>query len=128
MPMTRRHAAKAVNPAIHIQGYGECGERDESVRFSPRGAFMSWFGTWLIDSGEQNGPPTYSMAIANSLRVAGYMLIKGSRMTFPEQYQAEALKAIQSINLEKVDHAIRILTEARAQGRHIFVCGHGGDG
>jgi D-sedoheptulose 7-phosphate isomerase len=87
---------------------------------------MSWFGTWLIYSGGQKGPPTHSMAIANSVRVAGYMLIKGSRMTFPEQYRAEALKAIQSIDLEKVDQAIQILTEARAQGRHIFVCGNGG--
>jgi D-sedoheptulose 7-phosphate isomerase len=51
---------------------------------------------------------------------------KVSRSTFPEQYQADVLKAIQSIDLEKVSRAIEILTEARDLGRHIFVCGNGG--
>jgi D-sedoheptulose 7-phosphate isomerase len=47
-------------------------------------------------------------------------------MTFPELYRSEVLKTIQSIDLEKVEQAIRILTEAREKGRHIFVCGNGG--
>jgi D-sedoheptulose 7-phosphate isomerase len=47
-------------------------------------------------------------------------------MSFPKQYQAELLTALQSIDLEKVDRAIEILGEARDQGRHIFVCGNGG--
>jgi D-sedoheptulose 7-phosphate isomerase len=47
-------------------------------------------------------------------------------MTYPEQYQAETIKAIQSIDLEKVSQVIQILAEARDQGRHIFVCGNGG--
>jgi D-sedoheptulose 7-phosphate isomerase len=47
-------------------------------------------------------------------------------MTFPEQYQAEAIQTIQSIDVEKVAQAIQILAEARGRGRHIFVCGNGG--
>jgi D-sedoheptulose 7-phosphate isomerase len=45
---------------------------------------------------------------------------------FTEQYQQEALRAIGSIPLEKVDLAIRWFAEARAAGRQIFVCGNGG--
>jgi D-sedoheptulose 7-phosphate isomerase len=48
-----------------------------------------------------------------------------SRLTFPELYRAKALKAIQSINLERIE-AIAVLDEARLQGRHMFVCGNGG--
>jgi len=47
-------------------------------------------------------------------------------MTFPQQYKSELLKAIETIELEKVNQAIELFREARANGRHIFVCGNGG--
>jgi D-sedoheptulose 7-phosphate isomerase len=45
---------------------------------------------------------------------------------FPVVYKAEFLKAIETVDLEKVAEAIRIFSEARAEGRQIFVCGNGG--
>ena len=45
---------------------------------------------------------------------------------FPVVYKAAILKAIETVDLEKVAEAIRIFTEARAEGRQIFVCGNGG--
>ena len=47
-------------------------------------------------------------------------------MTFPQQYKTELLKTIEGIELEKVNQAIELFREARANGRHIFVCGNGG--
>ena len=47
-------------------------------------------------------------------------------MNFPGVYKAEVLKAIETVDLEKVAEAIRIFAEARAEGRQIFVCGNGG--
>jgi D-sedoheptulose 7-phosphate isomerase len=47
-------------------------------------------------------------------------------MTFPELYKSELLKAIETIELDKVNQAIELFREARANGRHIFVCGNGG--
>src|SRR5215470_17108066 len=47
-------------------------------------------------------------------------------MTFPQQYKSELLKAIDTIDLEKVDKAIELFRNARAEGRRIFVCGNGG--
>lgn len=47
-------------------------------------------------------------------------------MSFPQLYKDELLKAIASIDLEKVGQAIDILTRARDEGRRIFVCGNGG--
>ena len=47
-------------------------------------------------------------------------------MTFPQQYKSELLKAIETIELDKVNQAIELFREARANGRHIFVCGNGG--
>src|SRR5713226_10345113 len=47
-------------------------------------------------------------------------------MTFPQQYKSELLKAIESIELDKVNQAIELFKDARANGRHIFVCGNGG--
>ena len=47
-------------------------------------------------------------------------------MSFPEQYRNELLKAIESIDLTKVDQAIEWFRESRDTGRHIFVCGNGG--
>ncbi len=47
-------------------------------------------------------------------------------MDFPEQYRAQLLKAIDTIDLAKVREAIDLFAEAREQGRTIFVCGNGG--
>src|ERR1700685_2573488 len=47
-------------------------------------------------------------------------------MSFPEQYRAELLKAIESIDLDQVSQAIEWFREASDTGRHIFVCGNGG--
>lgn len=47
-------------------------------------------------------------------------------MTFPEQYRADLIKAIDSIDLSKVSQAIEWFRESRDTGRHIFVCGNGG--
>jgi D-sedoheptulose 7-phosphate isomerase len=47
-------------------------------------------------------------------------------MTFPEQYKADLLRALDTIDLDKVQTAIGILAEARAEGRRIFICGNGG--
>src|SRR5690349_3223697 len=45
---------------------------------------------------------------------------------FPSQYKTELLKAVETIDLEKVSQAIEWFKEARAEDRHIFVCGNGG--
>ncbi len=47
-------------------------------------------------------------------------------MNFPEQYKAELLLTLDSIDMKNVQRAIDILDEARANKRHIFVCGNGG--
>ena len=47
-------------------------------------------------------------------------------MSFPQLYKADLVKAIDTIDLEKVNQAIAILARARDEGRHIFVCGNGG--
>jgi D-sedoheptulose 7-phosphate isomerase len=47
-------------------------------------------------------------------------------MEFPELYRAELWKALETVDLSKVGHAIEILAEAREKGRCIFVCGNGG--
>ena len=46
--------------------------------------------------------------------------------SFPELYKADVLRAIETIELEKVGQAIDILIQARNQDRRIFVCGNGG--
>ena len=46
--------------------------------------------------------------------------------TFPELYKRDAIRAIESVDLERVNQAIEMFREARRQGRHIFVCGNGG--
>jgi D-sedoheptulose 7-phosphate isomerase len=45
---------------------------------------------------------------------------------FPVVYKAEILKAIETVDLEKVIEAIQVFIEARAEERQIFVCGNGG--
>ena len=47
-------------------------------------------------------------------------------MPFPQQYKAELLSAIESIDLEKVHTAIQWLARAREEQQRIFVCGNGG--
>jgi D-sedoheptulose 7-phosphate isomerase len=47
-------------------------------------------------------------------------------MDFPALYRADLLKAIDTIDLDKVCQAIKILAEARDNGRSIFTCGNGG--
>src|SRR5713226_1702932 len=47
-------------------------------------------------------------------------------MNFPELYRSKLLRALDSIPLDKVEEAIRILASAREEARTIFVCGNGG--
>lgn len=47
-------------------------------------------------------------------------------MTFPEQYKGQLFQSIETIDLSKVTRAIEILSRARDEDRHIFVCGNGG--
>ena len=47
-------------------------------------------------------------------------------MTFPEIYKTELIQAIEKIDLNKVESIIELFKDARANGRHIFVCGNGG--
>jgi len=47
-------------------------------------------------------------------------------LTFPSNYKAGLLEAIETLDLERVREAIDIFSEARARQRHIFVCGNGG--
>src|SRR5213593_3394884 len=47
-------------------------------------------------------------------------------MTFPQQYKSDLLKAIDTIDLDKVNQAIELFRDARANQRTIFVCGNGG--
>ena len=47
-------------------------------------------------------------------------------MSFPENYKTQLLAAIDTIDLGRVKEIIEIFKQARAAGRHIFVCGNGG--
>jgi D-sedoheptulose 7-phosphate isomerase len=47
-------------------------------------------------------------------------------MSFPAQYKSELLKTIETVDLDKVNQAIQWFEDARANNRHIFVCGNGG--
>ncbi len=47
-------------------------------------------------------------------------------MSSPEHYIDELLKALDAVDLERVGQAIEWFSEARAEGRQIFVCGNGG--
>jgi D-sedoheptulose 7-phosphate isomerase len=47
-------------------------------------------------------------------------------MNFTSDYKARLLEALASIDLEKVNQAIELFQEARANRRRIFVCGNGG--
>src|SRR5271163_2016834 len=45
---------------------------------------------------------------------------------FASSYRAALAKAMESVDLDKVESAIQCLAEARDNGQHIFVCGNGG--
>ena len=47
-------------------------------------------------------------------------------MSFTDQYRTDLIATLQSMELDKVDRLIELFKEARAAGRHIFVCGNGG--
>jgi len=47
-------------------------------------------------------------------------------MTYTEHYKSQLLKAIEAIDLSRVEQAIEWFREARAASRQIFVCGNGG--
>lgn len=47
-------------------------------------------------------------------------------MSFPTDYRAKLLTALDSIDTARVDEAIRVFAEAREQDRQIFVFGNGG--
>ena len=47
-------------------------------------------------------------------------------MSFPQEYKAAVLDAIDKIDLGKVQQAIEWFRQARDEGRRIFVCGNGG--
>src|SRR2546425_4188045 len=47
-------------------------------------------------------------------------------MNFAAQYKIEVFKAIETVDLGKVNQAIELFKDARANRRHIFVCGNGG--
>jgi len=46
--------------------------------------------------------------------------------SFTSLYKADLLKAIDTIELEKIGQAIGMLKQAREEGRRVFVCGNGG--
>jgi D-sedoheptulose 7-phosphate isomerase len=45
---------------------------------------------------------------------------------FPEEYKSDLLRAIETVDLDKVRHATELLRQARDGDAHIFVCGNGG--
>ena len=47
-------------------------------------------------------------------------------MNFPEDYRSKLLRALDTIPLDKVEEAIRVLARARDEDRTIFVCGNAG--
>jgi D-sedoheptulose 7-phosphate isomerase len=46
--------------------------------------------------------------------------------TFLASYKSGVLQAVETIDLAKLEQAIRILRAARDEGRNLFVCGNGG--
>jgi D-sedoheptulose 7-phosphate isomerase len=47
-------------------------------------------------------------------------------MSYPKQYKAALLEAIDRIDISRVEQAIEWFREARDGSKHIFVCGNGG--
>jgi D-sedoheptulose 7-phosphate isomerase len=52
--------------------------------------------------------------------------MKAMPTSFPAEYKSDLLNAVETLDLAKVGEAIEILKAARAENRHIFVCGNGG--
>jgi len=52
--------------------------------------------------------------------------IEAMSMSFLKLYKTDCLKAIDTIDLEKVNQAIAVLAQARDEDRQIFICGNGG--
>jgi len=50
----------------------------------------------------------------------------GTQVSFPLLYKTDLLRAIETVDLERVNQAIEILRKAREEDRRIFVCGNGG--
>src|SRR5690348_11354284 len=46
--------------------------------------------------------------------------------SFPALYKTDLLQAIEAIDIDQVNQAIQVLSQARDQNRHVFVCGNGG--
>jgi D-sedoheptulose 7-phosphate isomerase len=46
--------------------------------------------------------------------------------SFSQLYKTDLLQAIESLDLNQVNRAIRIFAQARDEGRRIFTCGNGG--
>ena len=46
--------------------------------------------------------------------------------SFPALYKTNLLQAIEAIDVDQVNQAIQVLSEARDQNQHVFVCGNGG--
>jgi D-sedoheptulose 7-phosphate isomerase len=47
-------------------------------------------------------------------------------MTFPDTYREQLIETLGSIDTRQIDQAIEWLAEARANDRHVFICGNGG--
>ena len=47
-------------------------------------------------------------------------------MSYPKQYKAALLEAIDRIDISQVEQAIEWFGKAREGSKHIFVCGNGG--
>lgn len=47
-------------------------------------------------------------------------------MSFPSEYKSNLLRALDTIDLAKVDELIAVFSKARDEDRSIFVCGNGG--
>jgi D-sedoheptulose 7-phosphate isomerase len=53
-------------------------------------------------------------------------MASATQTSFPQLYKAHLLRAIETVDLERVNQAIEILRTARDEDRRIFVCGNGG--
>jgi D-sedoheptulose 7-phosphate isomerase len=47
-------------------------------------------------------------------------------MSYAAEYKSNLLRALDTIDLAKVDEATELLRQARDEGRRIFICGNGG--
>ena len=49
-----------------------------------------------------------------------------SGVSFAREYKAKLFHALDTIDMDSVHRALELLSEARDQNRHVFVCGNGG--